>query len=92
MPTVYIYIHWLAFTSILCVDYHSEQGKRLKAAEDTFGTNPLPKLERFTFKVGLFINLWAVYTSLLMTIILNVPIIICPLHEYIVNNIVLEFC
>jgi hypothetical protein len=32
-------------------DYHSEQGKRLKAAEDTFGTNPLPKLERFTFKL-----------------------------------------
>ena len=31
---------------------YSETDKRLKAAaESVFGTNPLPKLEKFTFKV-----------------------------------------
>ena len=37
-----------------CTECHresDEQRKRHKAAEDIFGTNLLPKLEKFTFKV-----------------------------------------
>ena len=39
----------------------SERDKRLKeAAESVFGSNPLPKLEKFTFKVSIYTHIMCV--------------------------------
>ena len=45
----------------LYIDCSSEHGKRQKAAEDIFGTNPLPKLEKFTFKVRMYMYIMRQY-------------------------------